>query len=247
MKKGFVKSITALAVVVVLLSVWTSSFGMAVVNAKEFVPERDVMSLVKPSIIYATMKVTEKEVAKGSVVEVLRDNGYGSYLIQIGKRTVWVKGTSLIIPEDPKTNTERLTDDELMYYVNQKGFSSGSEYFVWIDLDRQLLNVFSGSKGNWKLVKSLSCSTGRNVTPTPRGTYMPVSYGKSFGSYNREGAKNYVSFWGDYMVHSLPYLHNKVSDYRVGLRLSHGCVRIAVDESKWFYNTIPKKTTIWIN
>lgn len=181
-------------------------------------------------------------------VEILRDiNGGQKYLVKIGKRTAWVKGTSLSIPPDPETNTDRLTDEELVYYVNQMGFSSGSGYFVWVDIDRQMLNVFTGSQKNWKLVKSISCATGKNVTPTLRGTFTSMSYGESFGSYNREGAKYYVSYSGDYMIHSLPYLHNKVSDYTVGRRASHGCVRIAVVEAQWFYRTIPRKTTIWIN
>lgn len=237
-----------LGAIIFLLAILTAPFSYAATAKGAFVPTRDVMALVKPSILYGTMKTKDNEVWAGAQVEILRDiNGGQKYLVKIGKRTAWVKGTSLSIPPDPETNTDRLTDEELVYYVNQMGFSSGSGYFVWVDIDRQMLNVFTGSQKNWKLVKSISCATGKNVTPTLRGTFTSMSYGESFGSYNREGAKYYVSYYGDYMIHSLPYLHNKVSDYTVGKRASHGCVRIAVTEAQWFYRAIPRKTTIWIN
>ncbi len=237
-----------LGTVIVLFAILIAPFSGAAEAKNDFVPTRDVMSLVKPSILYGTMKTNDNEVWAGAQVEILRDiNGGQKYLVKIGKRTAWVKGTALSIPPDPETNADRLTEEELVYYINHMGFSSGSSYFVWVDIDRQLLNVFTGSQENWKLVKSVSCASGKNVTPTLRGTFTPASYGKSFGSYSREGAKYYVSYSGDYMIHSLPYLHNKVSDYTVGKRASHGCVRIAVAEAQWFYQTIPRKTTMWIN
>ena len=33
-------------------------------------------------------------------------------------------------------------------------------------------------------------------------------------------------------------------DGRVGIPLSHGCVRLVIDNAKWIYDTIPAGTTV---
>jgi len=211
------------------------------------VAPRNVISLVKSSAVYGTMNRNNGSFKKGQVVEILMDTGNGTnYQVNSKGTTGWISGYSVNIPESPATNMNKLTKTELEYYVNTKGFISKSNYFSWVDIDRQLLNVFQGSKGKWKLIKSISCSTGTNHTPTKRGFFASYDRGSSFGSYNVLGAKNWVRFSGAYMVHSLPYLHGKVSDYTLGKRASHGCVRISVAESQWYYS-LPLGSTIWAN
>ena len=64
--------------------------------------------------------------------------------------------------------------DELMRvenYVNGKGLSSSTEYLIWTHIDSQRTYIFEGSQYNWTLVKCFICSTGRDSTPTPRGTF----------------------------------------------------------------------------
>lgn len=38
----------------------------------------------------------------------------------------------------------------------------------------------------------------------------------------------------------------KVKDGRLGMRLSHGCVRLAIENAKWIYDNIPSGTTVII-
>ena len=78
------------------------------------------------------------------------------------------------------------------------------------------------------------------MTPTLRGTFKIQDKGLSFGSYNIEGAKYWVRFSGNYMIHSLPYKYGKISDYTIGNRASHGCVRSSVDNANWMYQNLPK-------
>lgn len=33
-------------------------------------------------------------------------------------------------------------------------------------------------------------------------------------------------------------------DGRLGMHLSHGCVRLQIDNAKWIYNNIPRGTTV---
>jgi len=212
------------------------------------VPTRDVYSLVKASIIYGTMVKSINGFTKGQKVEVISDQNYGkSYKVSANGRSGYIAASAVSIPNDPATNTNKLSASESEYYVNMKGFASDSTYFCWVDIDRQQLYVFTGSKGKWKLYKNFSCATGINKMPTPRGQYTPVNRGLSFGDTQSEGAKYYVRFSGSYMIHSLPYQYGKIVDYTLGKRASHGCVRLSVGDAIWFYKTIPAKTTIWVN
>ena len=56
-------------------------------------------------------------------------------------------------------------------WVNAKGYSSNSNYLVWINRAYQHVNVFTGSKGNWKLVKSF-LDTIKPKAPQP--THYPL-------------------------------------------------------------------------
>lgn len=212
------------------------------------VPQRNVLTLVKPSIVYATMLKNEGGFSKGQKVEIIMDRGNGTtYKIISNRKTGWVGRSALNIPKDPATNMDKLTKVEKERFANVKGFSSNSRYFVWVDIDRQVLNVFTGSKGKWILTKSIDCSTGTNKTPTLRGTNTLKERGSSFGSYNTLGAKYWVRYSGNYLIHSLPYQYGKITDYTLGKRSSHGCVRVSVANSQWIYKTLPSGTVIWTN
>jgi hypothetical protein len=241
----FKKAAAFFIIVTVFATMTMTHASAAEVPAK---PVRDVLCLVKPSIIYGALLKNTNGFLIGQKVEVICDQNDGqSYKVSANGRVAYITKSAISISEDPETNMDKLSAEESEYYVNEKGFSSNSGYFCWVDIDRQQLYIFSGSKGNWKLNRNFSCSTGKNQTPTPRGQFTPVNRGLSFGSASSLGAKYYVRFSGSYMVHSLPFQYGKITDYTLGKRASHGCVRLSVSDSIWFYNNIPAKTTIWIN
>lgn len=184
----------------------------------------------------------------GQTVQIIMDTGNGSsYKVTSNGETGWIRGSSVNIPNDPSTNTDKLSRKEIEYFVNTSGFTSTTSYFIWVDIDRQLVNIFDGSKGNWHLIKSVSCASGTNHTPTLRGTFTVQNRGLSFGSYSELGAKFWVQFNGNYMIHSLPYQYGEIADATLGQRASHGCVRVSVDDAQWIYNYIPYGSTVWTN
>lgn len=130
-----------------------------------------------------------------------------------------------------------------------KDYSSRSKFLVWVDLQNQKTNVFVGNKGDWKLIKELDCSTGAEGSETPKGIYKVSARGDWF--YNEsinEGAKNWVQFFGNYLFHSWPMDKNKnITDYTLGKPVSHGCVRLSLENSKWLFNNIPGGTTVYVN
>lgn len=54
--------------------------------------------------------------------------------------------------------------------------------------------------------------------------------------------------YGNYLFHSVLYskYNGSLMDGRVGIPLSHGCVRLQIDNAKWIYDNIPRGTKVVI-
>lgn len=135
-------------------------------------------------------------------------------------------------------------------WVNAKGYSSRSQYLVWINRAYQHVNVFQGSKGNWKLIKSFLVGTGAAGSPTPTGL-TTVSY-KSAGGWTTSTytVRPVVGFYPGtgYAFHSrLCYPGTDTEyDFSAGYPVSHGCIRMYKSDINWIYNNIPVGTTVAI-
>jgi hypothetical protein len=44
-------------------------------------------------------------------------------------------------------------------------------------------------------------------------------------------------------IYSIPFYTTKM-DGRLGMGLSHGCVRLDINNAKWIYDNIPRNTTV---
>ncbi len=184
-------------------------------------------------------------------VEILQDKGFKYYLVKEDESSLgkWINGKYLIIPEDEKTDTSKMSDDELESYANIMGFKSKTPYFIWVDINRQLTHVFISEKNNWKLKKTFICSTGKNISPTTRGEFEISDRGEWFYSERlKSGAKYYIRFNNSYLFHSVAMDRNQnITDPVLGIRHSSGCVRLSVNDIKYLYDTIPEKTKVFIN
>ena len=115
-------------------------------------------------------------------------------------------------------------------------------------MNRQRVNVFTGSAKHWRLVKSYSCATGNNITPSKRGLFTIKDKGASFVAGRGTIVKYWTRYSGNYMLHSIILTtRGAVCDSTIGKRVSHGCIRIPLDMAKWYYNTISKGSLIWVN
>lgn len=140
----------------------------------------------------------------------------------------------------------------LQQFVNEKGLSSNTKYLVWTNIDSQHTYIFEGSKGNWTLLKNFLCSTGRDSTPTPKGTYQLTYKVSSFGQDHGYMCKNAFGFIGtSYLYHSI--LFDKTGSYLLegrgvlGQKASQGCIRFSPENAEWFYNHLISGTTVYIN
>ena len=122
-----------------------------------------------------------------------------------------------------------------------QGYTSATGYLVLTDLDAQRVAVFQREEEAWSMVQAYPCSSGSPGMETPKGEYRVQGRGKWF--YNRRlqsGGEWYVGFYGNYLFHSLPMdSSHKVQDYRLGVPLSHGCVRLRIEDAKWLYDNLP--------
>ncbi len=130
--------------------------------------------------------------------------------------------------------------------VNRRGIASQTDYLIWISKSEYLVRVYQGSKGEWVLINSFPCAIGKPSTPTCTGEYR---------YYSRETAWRYSNYYcgpimrfnGGYAIHST-LLRYDGTDYdgRVGVAISHGCVRLRPDKLDWLINTVPLYTKIYI-
>lgn len=191
-----------------------------------------------------------KTVKAHTQVEILMDKSYKWYKIKDAEgATGWVTSGTLEIEDDYKTNSDIASQEELELFINYNGFTSDTPYLVWVDLNRQRVNIMKSSNESWSLLKSFSCSSGKNVSPTIKGEFQIRSErGLWMSAPNNIKVKYYVGFYGSYYFHSTLYYSNgTICDTTLGRVLSKGCIRLAVDNAKWIYDNIPAGTKVFIN
>lgn len=102
------------------------------------------------------------------------------------------------------------------------------------------------------LVRTMKCSTGKDATPTPKGTYEastgPGARWHYFKKYTCWAQYAYY-IEGDIMFHSVLYNQKdgpvtQSSVNNLGRKASHGCVRLSVEDAKWIYQNCPMNTKV---
>lgn len=124
--------------------------------------------------------------------------------------------------------------------------SSSTDYYIVVDRDNTRTMIFKGSKGHWIPIYDWKCSVGAPSTPTVTGTFTVGAKGYSFG--DGYTCYYYTQFYGDYLFHSVLYHEGtfNVRNGRLGAHISHGCIRLKIENAKWIYDNIPSKTKVYI-
>lgn len=130
--------------------------------------------------------------------------------------------------------------------VNTRGIASQTNYMIWVSKSEYLVRVYKGSKGNWELINSFQCAIGAPSTPTCTGEYRYYSKEKAW-RYANYYCGPIMRFNGGYAIHSTLRRYDG-SDYdgRVGVAISHGCVRVRPSNIDWLVNTVPLYSKIYI-
>jgi len=140
-----------------------------------------------------------------------------------------------------------ITASQLESSINSLKVTSKTNYYIRVDLKNQRVNIFMKSKDKWVLDKSFLCSTGKASTPTVKGNFTIKDKGPMFRAGSNTICNYYTRFYGNYLFHTV-LLDNKgnIQDGRLGTPLSHGCIRLAIDNAKYIYTNIPYGTGVSI-
>ena len=132
-------------------------------------------------------------------------------------------------------------------YVNSKDLPSDTQYLIWVNKSKYTVYVFLGKDKNWREVYSCKCSIGAPDSPTITGVFKYISHEKRW-TYDDFYVGPIMRFYGGYAIHST-LLKFDGSDYNnaVGVKNSHGCVRVRPAELDWLVSYVPLKTTVYVS
>lgn len=131
-----------------------------------------------------------------------------------------------------------------------------TEYKITVNTSQQKVYVYkwNGTGFDSKAVKTFKCSSGKNDTPTPKGTYWNTGrisewyYFKEFDCWARYA----WTIDGGILFHSVIYSQKSESSLRAGTvkqlgqKASHGCVRLSVDNARWIYMNCAAGTPVTV-
>jgi hypothetical protein len=169
-------------------------------------------------------------------------------------KTGWLVHNGNFYYMDPNTGamvTGTRTINGKSYTFSSSGiYSQGTLSGNWLIKVNRAANVVTVYKGDIP-VKAFLCSTGLD-NATPLGTYsildkltMHELNGPTWGYYCSH-------ITSDILFHSIPAPttdRTKVPSYKfnvLGQQASQGCIRLAMGDAKWLYDTVPIGTTVVI-
>jgi len=160
--------------------------------------------------------------------------------------TGWVRWSDLNISRKDYVQYTDYTREQKENFVNYtKGYSSTSDYLVWVNLKTQKVNIFTGAEGSWKLIRAFSCCTGKNSTPTIAGVFR-YQYRNNFWDFGDYYVKQVMVFNGGHAFHTRTYVKatGGLLDPTIGRPASHGCVRMYDADVNWMAANIPFGSTV---
>ena len=129
--------------------------------------------------------------------------------------------------------------------IRAQSYSSSTSYLMLVDRAACKVGIFTGRQGAWNFLYFWDCAPGTAATPTVSGVFTVQSKGYYFDSGSSR-CYWYTQFYGNYLFHSVLYSKytGDLVDGRVGIPLSHGCVRLVIGNAKWIYDNIPSGTKV---
>lgn len=129
--------------------------------------------------------------------------------------------------------------------VNQWGISSRTNYMVWVSLGEYKVRVYEGKQYQWKPIYEATCGIGAPWSPSIVGSYEYL-YRMSGWHYGTYYVGPCLVFHGNYALHSVLLRYDNTEyDGRVGMGVSHGCIRLKKADIDFIDRTIPVGTRIY--
>ena len=198
------------------------------------------------NVYSCTFSTFVKNVPAGTQVTILKTSkSIGAHVRLPDGSDGWISYSAMNIISGNYYTTKDYSKEAKEYYVNKlKPQSSTTDYLIWVSLYTQHVNIFKGSKGNWKLIHSYSCSSGKNSTPTPVGN-LTVTKKDGTWWFSNYYCHHVTNIDESRAFHSRPTNYdNTIHDYAMGKPASNGCIRMTDEGCTWIYNNIPVGTTV---
>ncbi len=130
-------------------------------------------------------------------------------------------------------------------FVNDSGISSRTSYMVWVSKHEYKVRLYMGKQYDWQLLREMPCALGAPGSPTITGSFE-FKYTDRW-NYNGYYVGPCLVFYGGYALHSV-LLRYDGSEYdgRVGVQISHGCIRMKKKDIDYIASLIPVGTRIYI-
>lgn len=139
-------------------------------------------------------------------------------------------------------------DINMTEFVNDNNIKSPTDYLIITSTGKKLTYIYEKKNNIWELLYKWDCTVGKPSTPTPKGIF---SVGQKYPAIGNESisVKYATNITDDYYYHSILYDGKGmyVKDGRLGVAISHGCVRLATENAEWMYDNVPEGSTIVIN
>jgi len=140
--------------------------------------------------------------------------------------------------DNPNSSGESSADETAPQIVVD--YADTTNFLIDVNLTAQRVTVLYKNVA----IKNMACSGGKPETPTPQGTYTTNQ--KIYYAWVPKfamGAYYWTRFYGSYLFHSVPYdsAGNMMIEElnKIGSPVSHGCIRLALEDAKWLYETLP--------
>lgn len=190
-------------------------------------------------------------VSKGTKLSILEEpDGDWVKVKAPDGRTGWCNKNYLKITPANGTDASNVTKEQETFpaFAQVSYAKAAQPLTVYVSIQDQKVTVVDAKN---LVVQVFPCSTGMEGYETPTGNYTVTNRGESF--YNKglkEGAYYWTQFYGNYLFHSLPFDENREmiagEAEKLGQPASHGCVRLSMDNAKWFYDNIKNDTKVVI-
>jgi len=206
-------------------------------------PERDLAALFPPFVQPGRLLL---EGGGGVPVELLSAESGVSYRIRYPSGSESSVGWDRIVPLAPATPIlPPPTAEETSAFLRRKLGDPFPDWVFFVDLSRLTVTALQ----NGEVLRVMPCTAGDAAHPTPRGRFE-TDYKTEF--MGKEGV--YLCRWGvhyhgGYLLHSVLYTWrgDEILDGELSARLSHGCVRLSPEDSRWIYETAPLGAVVFVN
>lgn len=135
----------------------------------------------------------------------------------------------------------------MLLFVNENKIKSSTDYLITTSLKGKYTYIFKKNNDKWIQLYKWICTVGKPSTPTIKGIFYITGRKPGFGTedYSVKYATRIID---GYYYHSILYdkTGSYVIDGRLGMALSHGCIRLLTNNAKWIYDNIPNGTTVVI-